>query len=338
MKAVGYYKSLPIEEPESLMDVELPDPQAAGSDLLVQVKAISVNPVDTKLRRRITPPEGQVNILGYDAAGVVVKTGPEAHLFKVGDEVWYAGQNSRPGSNAELQLVDERIVGKKPASLSFPEAAALPLTAVTAWEILFDRFCIQPDTSTTGTLVVIGGAGGVGSVMIQLARQLTGLTVIGTASRQETQKWVLNMGAHHVIDHSKSLVEELKRIGIPQVNYVASLTQTSAHYKEIVEMLAPQGKLGLIDDPDPILDINLLKRKSITICWEFMFTRSAFQTPDVARQGVILNELSKLVDAKKIHSTMSENYGRVNAANLKIAHAKIESGSTLGKIVLEWNK
>ena len=338
MKAVGYYKSLPIENPEALVDVEIPEPQPAGRDLLVEVKAISLNPVDTKLRKRITPPEGQVNILGYDAAGIVVKTGPDASLFKVGDEVWYAGQNNRPGSNAEYQLVDERIVGKKPASISFAEAAAIPLTGITAWEMLFDRLALRPEATTTGTLLVIGGAGGVGSVMIQLARQLTGLTVIATASRPETQKWVLDMGAHHVIDHSKSLLDELKRIGIPQVQYVASLTQTSTHYKEIVELLAPQGKLCLIDDPDPILDINLLKRKSITICWEFMFTRTAFQTPDVAQQGVILNELSSLVDAGKIRSTVSENFGTVNAINLKKAHARLESGSTIGKIVLEWNK
>jgi len=338
MKAVGYYKSLPITDSASLLDVELPEPQPAGRDLLVQVKAISVNPVDTKLRKRITPPEGQINVLGYDAAGVVVKTGPDAGLFKVGDAVWYSGQNNRPGSNAELQLVDERIVGKKPVSLSFTEAAALPLTGVTAWEMLFDRLSIRPETATTGALLVIGGAGGVGSIMIQLAHQITGLTVIGTASRPETQKWAREMGAHHVIDHSRSLVEELKRIDIPQVPYIASITQTSAHYKEIVEILAPQGKLCLIDDPDPILDINLLKRKSATICWEFMFTRSAFQTPDIARQGEILNEISRLVDAGKICTTMKENYGAVNAANLKRAHAALESGTVIGKIVLEWNK
>jgi zinc-binding alcohol dehydrogenase family protein len=336
MKAVGYYKSLPIDNSEALLDIELPQPQPAGRDLLVEVKAISVNPVDTKLRKRITPPEGQANVLGYDAAGVVIKTGADASLFKVGDEVWYAGQNNRPGSNAEFQLVDERIVGKMPSSLSFAEAAALPLTGVTAWEMLFDRLALRPDATTTGTLLVIGGAGGVGSIMIQLARQLTGLTVIATASRPETQKWVLDMGAHFVIDHSKSLLEELKRIGIPNVQYVASLTQTSAHYKDIVELLAPQGKLCLIDDPDPILDINLLKRKSITICWEFMFTRSAFQTPDIARQGEILNELKSLVDAGKIRSTYTENFGPVNAVNLKKAHTSLESGSTIGKIVLEW--
>ncbi|HEX7555545.1 MAG TPA: zinc-binding alcohol dehydrogenase family protein [Leptolinea sp.] len=336
MKAVGYRQSLAISASESLLDLELPDPQPKGRDLLVQVKAISVNPVDTKQRMRITPPAGETNVLGYDAAGVVVQTGPEANLFKPGDEVWYAGVSNRPGSNAELELVDERIVGRKPASLSFMEAAALPLTAVTAWEMLFDRFKIARDISVTGeTLVIIGAAGGVGSIMTQLARQLTRLTVIGTASRPETQKWVQTMGAHQVIDHHKPLLEELKRIGIPSVQYVAGLTQTGAHFSEIAEMLAPQGKFGLIDDPGPI-DINLLKRKSITICWEFMFTRAVFQTADMARQGLILNEISGLVDIGKIRTTLGSNYGPVNAANLKRAHAQIESGSTIGKIVLEW--
>lgn len=336
MKAVGYRQSLAITEADALLDVELPDPQPAGRDLLVQVKAISVNPVDTKQRKRITPPEGEVNILGYDAAGVVVKTGPGVSFFKPGDEVWYAGASNRPGSNAELQLVDERIVGRKPASLSFAEAAALPLTTITAWELLFDRFGISRDGSSTGeTLVIIGAAGGVGSVLTQLARQLTGLTVIGTASRSETQKWVQSMGAHHVIDHSKPLMEELKRISISQVKYVAGLTQTGTHLSEITEMLAPQGKFGLIDDPGPV-DINLFKRKSITICWELMFTRPVFQTADMAQQGVILNEISRLVDAGKLKTTLGVNYGLVNAANLKRAHAQIESGSTIGKIVLEW--
>lgn len=336
MKAVGYRKSLDIGDSDALLDVELPDPVPTGRDILVQVKAVSVNPVDTKLRKRVTPPEGEVNVLGYDSTGVVVKTGADVSLFKPGDEVWYSGVSNRPGSNAELQLVDERIVGKKPKSLSFAEAVALPLTGVTAWELLFDRFCIpKVDSTKGGTILVIGAAGGVGSIMVQLARQMTGLTVIGTASRPETQKWVQSMGAHQVIDHSKSLLEELKRIGIPAIQYVASLTQTGSHYSEIAEILAPQGKFGLIDDPGPI-DINLLKRKSITICWEFMFTRAVFQTPDVARQGEILNEISQLVDAGKIKTTLGANFGAVNAGNLKRAHAQVESGSTIGKIILEW--
>ena len=337
MKAVGYRQSLDITDANALLDVELPNPIPTGRDLLVQVKGVSVNPVDTKLRKRNSPPDGEVAVLGFDAAGVVVKTGPEVSLFKPGDEVWYAGVSNRPGSNAELQLVDERIVGKKPALIGFAEAAALPLTSITAWELLFDRFGIPRGGSAIGgALVIIGAAGGVGSILTQLARQMTGLTVIGSASRLETQKWVQSMGAHHVIDHGKPLQEELKRIGIPQVKYVAGLTQTGSHLSEIIEMLAPQGKFGLIDDPGPV-DISLFKHKSITVCWELMFTRPVFQTTDMAQQGVILNEISRLVDAGKMQSTMSANYGAVNAANLKRAHAQIESGRTIGKIVLEWD-
>lgn len=337
MKAVGYRKSLEINEPDALVDVELPTPEPGGRDLLVQVKAVSVNPVDTKVRRRVQPAEGEVKVLGFDAAGVVVKTGSEASLFKPGDEVWYAGVNIRSGSNAEIQLVDERIVGRKPASIPFAEAAALPLTSITAWELLFDRFGILHNPTSDEAIVIIGAAGGVGSIMTQIARKLTGLTIIGTASRPETQDWVRSMGAHHVINHNKSLVEELKSIGIPQVKYVTGLTQTGTHLKEIAEMLAPQGKFGLIDDPGAF-DINLFKHKSITICWELMFTRPVFQTPDVERQGEILNEVSKLVDDGVLRSTIGENFGSINAENLKKAHAQIESGSTIGKIVLEWSE
>jgi zinc-binding alcohol dehydrogenase family protein len=338
MKAVGYRKSMEISEPDALVDVELPTPEPTGRDLLVHVKAVSVNPVDTKVRKRVQPAEGEVKVLGFDVAGVVVKTGSETSLFKPGDEVWYAGVNNRSGSNAEMQLVDERIVGRKPASISFADAAALPLTSITAWELLFDRFGILHNpTSSDEAIVIIGAAGGVGSIMTQIASKLTGLTVIGTASRPETQDWVRSMGAHHIINHKKSLVEELRSIGIPQVKYVAGLTQTGSHLKEIAEMLAPQGKFGLIDDPGTF-DINLFKHKSITICWELMFTRPVFETPDVERQGEILNEVSKLVDDGVLRSTISENYGSINAENLKRAHAQIESGSTIGKIVLEWRE
>jgi zinc-binding alcohol dehydrogenase family protein len=336
MRAVGFRKPLDITEKEALLDVELPNPLPSGRDLLVKVKAVSVNPVDTKMRKRNTPPEGDVMILGYDAAGVVEKIGPDVSLFKPGDEVWYAGVNNRPGSNAELQLVDERIVGKKPVSLDFAEAAAMPLTSITAWELLFDRFGVSRDVLSKGdAIVIIGAAGGVGSILSQIARQLTGLTVIGTASRPETQKWVESMGAHYVIDHNKPLIEELTRIGISQVKYVAGLTQTGTHINEIIEMLAPQGKFGLIDDPGPV-DISLFKRKSITVCWELMFTRPVFQTKDMAMQGVILNNVSRFVDEGKLKTTQCENFGLINAANLKRAHAQIESGSTIGKIVLEW--
>ena len=335
MKAVGYRQSLPIAQAESLIDVELSDPTPSGRDLLVQIKAVSVNPVDTKVRMRQAPQAGATNVLGWDAAGVVVAVGSEAHLFKPGNEVWYAGSLVRPGTNAELHLVDERIVGKKPKSLDFAQAAALPLTTITAWELLFDRFGVLPGKRATDkSLLIIGAAGGVGSILTQLARRLTAMTVIGTASRKETADWVLSLGAQHVIDHAKPLSAELKRVGIAAVTHVASLTQTDAHFPEIVESLAPQGKFGLIDDPKPI-DINQLKRKSISLHWELMFTRSLFGTADMIAQHRLLSEVAELVDAGVIRTTFGAHFGRINAENLKRAHALIESGKAKGKIVLE---
>jgi zinc-binding alcohol dehydrogenase family protein len=335
MKTVGYRQPLPISEAASLIDVELPDPKPSGRDLLVGVKAVSVNPVDTKVRARVAPKAGETKVLGWDASGVVVAVGPEATLFKPGDQVWYAGSIARPGTNSELHLVDERIVGKKPISLGFAQAAALPLTTITAWEMLFDRFGVQPGKRPTEeTLLIIGAAGGVGSILVQLARRLTGMRVIGTASRRETTDWVLSLGAHHVIDHSKPLSAELRRVGIPAVTHVASLTQTESHFPQIVESLAPQGKFGLIDDP-PALDIMPLKRKCISVHWELMFTRPVFGTADMIAQHRLLSEVAELVDAGVIRTTFGEHFGRINAENLKRGHALIESGRAKGKIVLE---
>jgi NADPH2:quinone reductase len=337
MKAVAYRQSLPISEEQSLIDLELPDPQPTGRDLLIEVKAISVNPVDTKVRRNTPPAEGETKVLGWDASGVVQAVGPDVTLFKPGDAVWYAGSIARPGTNSELHLVDERIVGRKPESLSHAEAAALPLTSITAWELLFDRLGVLPGRSQMNqSLLVIGAAGGVGSILIQLARRLTGLTVIGTASRPETTEWVRSLGAHHVIDHSKPLADELRKTGLSNVTHVASLTHTGEHFADIVEVLAPQGKLALIDDPDPAqINVLLLKRKSISLHWELMFTRSLFDTPDILAQHRLLNEMADLVDAGLIRTTFSEHLGTINAHNLKRAHALIESGTTQGKIVLE---
>jgi len=332
MKAIGFRKSLPIAENESLIDYELPAPEPRERDLIVEIRAVSVNPVDTKMRMRGVP-AGETKILGFDAAGVVKSVGKAATLFKPGDEVFYAGSNIRPGTNAELHAVDERIVGRKPKKLSFAEAAALPLTSITAWELLFDRFRI-PRSGAKGSILVIGGAGGVGSIMIQLARKLTGLTVIATASRPETIKWCTDLGAHHTVDHSKPLPTELKRIGIPMVNYVASLTQTAKHYPSIPDLIAPQGAFGLIDDPGT-LDIMQLRPKCVSAHWEGMFTRSTFTTPDIQAQHDLLNEVSGMVDAGTLRTTMTRNLGRIDAANLKKAHALIESGTTIGKIVLE---
>jgi NADPH2:quinone reductase len=335
MKAVGYAKSLPITDPNSLTDITADVPQPSGRDLRVAVRAVSVNPVDTKVRMRAQPAAGEPpKVLGYDAAGVVDAVGPEATLFKPGDEVFYAGSIARPGTNAELHLVDERIVGVKPKTLSFAQAAALPLTSITAWELLFDRFAVVPGKTPDGrALLIIGGAGGVGSIMIQLARRLTALTVIATASRPETRDWCLKLGAHHVIDHSKPLAEELKAIGHPQVALIASLTGTDQHYPSVDEIIAPQGKFGLIDDPKT-LDAKVLKRKAASLHWELMFTRPVFGTPDMIAQHQLLNEVSAMVDDGLILTTMTKEFTPINAANLRQAHELIESGRSIGKVVL----
>jgi zinc-binding alcohol dehydrogenase family protein len=334
MKAVAYRKNLPVAEQDALLDLELPAPVPLGRELLVEVRAVSVNPVDTKIRSRVAPEEGQAKVLGWDAAGIVRAVGPECRLFKPGDRVWYAGSIARSGSNAELQLVDERIVGRMPASLGFAEAAALPLTSLTAWEMLFDRLAIPQGGGAGQTLLIIGAGGGVGSVMVQLARCLTGLTVVGTASRPESAEWIRQLGAHDVIDHRRPITEELARAGLEQPHYVVSLTHTDQHFEGIAEAIAPQGKFGLIDDPEPI-DVRLLKRKSVSLHWELMFTRSLFSTADMQAQHDILNAMSALVDQGKVRTTLNEHFGTINAVNLKRAHALIESGQSRGKIVLE---
>ncbi len=335
MKAVGYHKSLPITEKESLVDIAADKPAPAGRDLLVAVKAVSVNPVDTKQRMRAAAKPGEpAKVLGYDAAGVVEAVGPEVTLFKAGDEVFYAGSIARPGTNAEFHLVDERIVGRKPKSLSFAQAAALPLTSITAWELLFDRFAVRLGKTPDGrALLIIGGAGGVGSIMIQLARRLTALTVIATASRRETRDWCLKLGAHHVIDHSKPLAEQLKAIGHADVALIAGITGTDQHFPVVPDIIAPQGKFALIDDPKEI-DVKLLKRKAVSLHWESMFTRAIFQTPDMIAQHRLLNEVSAMVDEGLIVTTLAKELTPINAANLREAHRQIESATTIGKIVL----
>ncbi|MNV05925.1 Zinc-type alcohol dehydrogenase-like protein [compost metagenome] len=333
MKAVAYTEhGLPISDPRALQDITLPIPSPGPRDLRVAVRAISVNPVDTKVRNGVAVTEPRV--LGWDAVGIVDAVGSEVSLFQPGDAVFYAGAIGRPGSNAEYQLVDERIVGHKPASLDDAAAAALPLTAITAWELLFDRLRIAENGGEGQTLLVIGAAGGVGSILVQLARQLTRLTVIGTASRPDTQDWVYGLGAHHVIDHSQPLTDGLQRLGIAEVSHVASLTHTDQHYDQIVAALAPQGQLALIDDPGQ-LDVMALKRKSLSLHWESMFTRSSFSTPDLDRQHALLERVAALVDAGVLRTTLGEHYGRIDAANLRRAHALIESHRARGKLVLE---
>jgi len=335
MKAVGYTKSLPIETPDALIDCEAPLPEPKGRDLRVAVRAISVNPVDTKVRMRAAPAAGETKVLGYDAAGVVDAVGPEVTLFKPGDEVFYAGSIQRPGTNSEFHLVDERIVGRKPKSLSFAQAAALPLTSITAWELLFDRLGVQPGKSIDPrSLLIVGGAGGVGSILIQLARRLTGLAVIATASRPDSKAWCLELGAHAVIDHGKPMKEQIAALKLPPVTLIASLTNTETHFPALVDILAPQGKIGLIDDPTA-LNALLLKPKAASLHWEAMFTRSSFQTADMIAQHRLLNDVASLIDNGVLRTTLGKVIGRINAANLKQAHAAIESGRTTGKLVLE---
>ncbi len=340
MKAIGYQTSLEISHTDSLVEFETSKPTPGGHDLLVKINAISVNPVDTKVRMRAQPENGEHKILGWDAVGEVIEIGDSVSAYKKGDKVWYAGDLTRPGTNAEYHLVDERIVGYKPTSLSDAQAAAFPLTAITAWELLFDRLEFEQTTSPSNNnpqqqILVIGAAGGVGSILVQLASKLTDALVIGTASRPESQAWVTEMGADHVIDHRKPLSSELKRIGIENVSHVISLNATQEHFSEIAEVVAPQGKFALIDDPAVPLNLSLLKMKSVSTHWEFMFTRSMFNTDDIEEQRNLLNRVSELVDAGDIKSTLGVNYGVINAANLKRAHADIESGKTVGKIVLE---
>jgi NADPH2:quinone reductase len=335
MKAVGYKKSLPIEAADALIDFEAAKPVPAGRDISVAVKAISANPVDFKVRKRAAPPEGETKILGYDAAGVVDAVGPDVTLFKPGDEVFYAGSIQRQGTNSEYHLVDERIVGRKPKTLSFAEAAALPLTSITAWELLFDRLGAVPGKSVDArTLLIIGGAGGVGSILTQLARRLTGLTVIATATRPESQKWCLDLGAHAVIDHAKPMKEQIETLKVPPVALVASLTFTDQHYKATADFMAPQGKFGLIDDP-PEFTVSAFKGKAISIHWESMFTRSSFQTPDMIAQHHLLNDVADLIGKGVLRTTLGQTFGTINAANLRRAHALLESGKSRGKIVLE---
>lgn len=330
MKAIGYKQSLPVDDPSALIDFELPTPTATGHDLLVRVEAISVNPVDAKVRMRAQP-EGELpKILGWDAAGVVEAVGDDVTLFSPGDEVWYAGALNRPGCNSEYHVVDERLVGRKPSSLSFVEAAALPLTSVTAWELLFDR--LELSEYAMGGILIVGAGGGVGSILIQLLRNLTGLIVVATASREETVDWVKQLGAHHVINHREPLGAQLDAIGVP-INYIASLTNTGDYLDQYAELIAPQGKIAVIDDPAAI-DIMPFKRKSVSWHWELMFTRSLFQTPDMIQQHEMLNRVSKMVDSGYIKSTVAHEFGTINAANLLKAHALLESGGSRGKIVL----
>ena len=334
MKAVGLTRYLPIDDPQSLFDIELPRPVARGHDLLVRVEAVSVNPVDTKVRAPKPQVEDQPKILGYDAAGVVEAAGDAVTLFKPGDTVYYAGSITRSGSNAQYQLVDERIVGPKPRTLDFAQAAALPLTALTAWELLFDRFGFDETGAVSGSsLLVLAGAGGLGSIAIQIAQD-AGFDVIATASRTESADWCKRMGAKHVIDHRQPLRPQLESVGIPHVDAIGCFTGAEAYWPQLADIVAPQGRIGLVVGMRNPLDLELIKSKSASVHWEFMFTRAMYGTPDLVRQHEILTRVAELVDLGRLRSTWTETLGTINAANLREAHRRLESGSAIGKITL----
>ena len=340
MKAVGYTRSLPIDNPDSLTDIELDKPVATGRDILVKVNAIAVNPVDYKIRQRAEAADGEYKVLGWDAVAEVVATGEEAAQFKPGDMVYYAGDLNRQGCNAEYQLVDERIVSLKPTSLSNAEAAALPLTSITAWELLFEHLDIkrQPPGSTgisDEVILVIGAAGGVGSILVQIVKAITGATVIATASRESSQAWVKKQGADHVIDHTKPLKPQIEALDMEQVTHIASLNGTGTYFDSYPELLSPFGKIAMIDDPAQPLDVMKLKQKSQSLHIEFMFARSMFNAPDMDEQGKLLNRVAELVDQGYIKTTSGKHLGSITAENLKAAHAELESGKAIGKIVLE---
>ena len=331
MKAISYIDGMDHGFQNPLVDIEKAMPSLKDRDLLVRIKAISVNPVDTKVRRNPVV-AGNTRILGWDAVGEIVEVGSGVQHFKVGDQVWYAGDLTRDGSNAEYQAVDERIVSLKPQSLSNAEAAALPLTAITAWEMLFDRFNVDLDQSDN--ILVIGGAGGVGSIAIQLLKAKTNLKVIATASREETKAWVKSLGADYVIDHTEDLNTQIKALGLDAPRYIFSTNQTETYLPQISKLIAPQGKFGLIDDPK-LLDIGEFKSKSVSVHWEFMFTRSMFNTTDIEQQSQLLHQVAELVDNHRIKTTLNQTLGKINAKNLKLAHELIETGRAKGKIVLE---
>lgn len=335
MKAVGFQHQRSIDDADYLIDIEQPCPSASGRDCLVEIMAIAVNPVDLKIRATNQPDADDYAILGWDACGKVVEVGEKVTLFKPGDEVWYAGAVNRPGCNAQFQRVDERLVALKPKNLSYSEAAALPLTSLTAWELLFDRLQLHLDPADDLCLLITGGAGGVGSIMIQLAKALSTATVITTASRPKTTDWVRSLGADEVLNHHNPLHEELGKTAINHVSHVASLNQTDQHFADLVKMLRPQGKLALIDTPAKPLDINLMKQKSLSLHWEFMYTRSMFETDDMIQQHHILSRVSALVEQGRIKSTLNQHFGTINAENLTRAHQLLATNTSIGKIVLE---
>lgn len=337
MKAIGIYQHQPTTASDCFMEVEIDRPQPGTRDLLVQVKAVSVNPVDYKVRSSVKEKQAAPRILGWDVAGVVEQVGDGVTLFKPGDEVYYAGSITRPGGNSQYHLVDERIVGRKPTRLSFEAAAALPLTTLTAWEGLFERLGITPKQTIENqerTVLIIGGAGGVGSIAIQLAKQIAGLQVIATASRSETIDWCKKMGADATINHRQSFKPQLEQLGITQVDDIFCLNDTEMHWQNMAEVIKPQGKICSIVETKHPIDLTLLQRKSATFAWEFMFTKPMYETEDMQTQHDLLNTVADLIDQGVLESTITETLGALSAASLTAAHARLESGKMIGKLVL----
>ncbi|MDB6080160.1 MAG: NADPH:quinone reductase [Akkermansiaceae bacterium] len=337
MKAIAVTRKLPLDDPELFTAVDLPDPVPGPQDLLIRVKAVSINPVDYKVRRSRKEEDTEPKILGWDAAGTVEAIGEEVTRFRVGEEVYYAGDITRPGSNAQYQLVDHRIVAKKPQTLDFEAAAALPLVSITAWECLFDRLGLKAGDLKEGkdkVLLILSGAGGVGSIGTQLAAALTGFTVIATASRPESVSWTQSMGAHHVVDHSGDWPAQIEALGFSGVDYIACFADTATHWEAMARAIKPQGKICSIVESDTIPDLGLLKSKSVTFVWESMFTRSMFQTPDMIAQHELLAEVAQLVDAGHIRSILRERGGKLTPESLAEAHRAQESGRSIGKRVL----
>ncbi|MBR2657572.1 MAG: zinc-binding alcohol dehydrogenase family protein [Loktanella sp.] len=336
MKAVALTRYLPVTDAEAFVDVDLPKPAATGRDILVAVKAVSVNPVDTKVRKSkgADVVENPPRVLGYDAAGVVEAIGPDVTLFAIGDEVYYSGDITRSGSNAEFQLVDERIVGRKPASLDFAQAAALPLTTITAYESFFDRLGIDRDGADAGqSILIIGAGGGVGSIGIQLAKA-AGLVVIATASRPETRDWVTALGADHIVDHRADMVAQVRALGMQHVDHIAVFNDMR-HWDAAVELICPQGGIVSIDNTDVQMPMAMMKTKAASLHWEFMFARAMFQTDDMQAQHDLLTYVAGEIDAGRIRTTLDTVLRPINAENLRKAHAMIETGTAKGKIVLE---
>ncbi|WP_250434798.1 MULTISPECIES: zinc-binding alcohol dehydrogenase family protein [unclassified Caballeronia] len=335
MKAIGLTRYLPISNPESLVDIELDKPTPTGRDLLVKIEAIAVNPVDTKVRAPKDKVEATPRVLGWDAAGVVEAVGPDVTLFKAGDPVYYAGDITRQGANSEFHLIDERIVGAKPKSLDFTHAAALPLTTITAWEALFERLGVSAEGKDAGkSVLIIGGAGGVGSIGIQLAKRVAKLQVIATASRPESAKWAEDLGADHIVNHFDDIPKQMKAIGFPEVDYVLIFNDTDKHFPAAADVIKPQGGIASIVENAQPVPVELLKAKSAAFHWEFMFTRAMFKTPDMIEQHKLLSEVARLIDAGTIRTTLGKNLGAINAANLREAHRLLEEGRTVGKLVL----